>query len=191
MYNEALVTMYSGFNPDSFWDPALYRVALEALAAKRDHARDNNIQRDNNNCRKSKDGNNRCSTAYSNDCRKGGATAAAAVVAVPTTTTMIPTTVKDSLAVKSEEKLECGLAKANREEERICTSEEAPLSSLTLADARMRMKKTVSFADDESETVDSDNDVVVMELRNVLAEQANMIEELSRLLDEDEDENND
>ena len=112
--------------------------------------------------------------------------AAAAVVAVPMATMMIPTTVKDSFAVESEKKLECGLATVNREE-RFSTSE-APLSSLTLADARMRMRKTVSFAD-ESETVEIDNDAVVMELRNVLAEQANMIEELSRLLDEDEAEN--
>ncbi len=189
MYNEALVTMYSGFNPDSFWDPALYRVALEALAAKRDHARDSNndnIQHDNNNRSKSKDGSNRCRTPDSNDCWKEGAMTAPAVAAVPMATTMIPTTVKDSLAVKSEEKLECGLATVNREN-RFSTSE-APLSSLTLADARMRMRKTVSFAD-ESVTNNIDNDAVVMELRNILAEQANVIEELSRLLDEDEDEN--
>jgi len=32
MYNEALVIMFSGYNPDSFWDAELYQGALEALA---------------------------------------------------------------------------------------------------------------------------------------------------------------
>ena len=32
MYNEALITMFSGFNPDSFWDAELYQGALEAMA---------------------------------------------------------------------------------------------------------------------------------------------------------------
>lgn len=32
LYNEALATMFSGFNPDAFWDPEIYQGALEALA---------------------------------------------------------------------------------------------------------------------------------------------------------------
>ena len=32
MYNEALATMFSGFNPDSFWDPEIYQSSLEAAA---------------------------------------------------------------------------------------------------------------------------------------------------------------
>mmetsp|Transcript_17070 Transcript_17070/g.30966 ORF Transcript_17070/g.30966 Transcript_17070/m.30966 type:complete len:637 (+) Transcript_17070:141-2051(+) len=32
VYNEALVTMFSGYNPDSFWDPDMYQGALEAMA---------------------------------------------------------------------------------------------------------------------------------------------------------------
>ena len=32
MYNEALATMFSGFNPDSFWDPEIYQSALKAVA---------------------------------------------------------------------------------------------------------------------------------------------------------------
>ena len=32
MYNETLVTMFSGYNPDSFWDPEMYSGALQALA---------------------------------------------------------------------------------------------------------------------------------------------------------------
>jgi len=32
MYNETLVTMFSGYNPDSFWDAEMYRGALEAMA---------------------------------------------------------------------------------------------------------------------------------------------------------------
>jgi len=32
MYNEALVTMFSGYNPDSFWDAELYQGAMEAVA---------------------------------------------------------------------------------------------------------------------------------------------------------------
>ncbi|KAL7541859.1 hypothetical protein ACHAXR_011302 [Thalassiosira sp. AJA248-18] len=31
MYNEALVTMYSGYNPDSFWDAEMYQGVLEAM----------------------------------------------------------------------------------------------------------------------------------------------------------------
>eukprot|EP00571_Detonula_confervacea_P002544 CAMPEP_0172318322 /NCGR_PEP_ID=MMETSP1058-20130122/34562_1 /TAXON_ID=83371 /ORGANISM="Detonula confervacea, Strain CCMP 353" /LENGTH=172 /DNA_ID=CAMNT_0013033133 /DNA_START=1 /DNA_END=516 /DNA_ORIENTATION=+ len=31
-YNEALVTMFSGYNPDSFWDAEMYQGALEAMA---------------------------------------------------------------------------------------------------------------------------------------------------------------
>ena len=30
-YNEALANMFSGFNPDAFWDPEMYQPALEAL----------------------------------------------------------------------------------------------------------------------------------------------------------------
>jgi len=75
--------------------------------------------------------------------------------------------------------MERGIATANGE---------PPLSSLTLADARIRMKKTVSFAD-KSETIESSDEVAVMELRNVLVQQSSMIKELGRLLDEDEDEN--
>jgi hypothetical protein len=92
---------------------------------------------------------------------------------------MKSSTDKDSLVVQSEEKVERGIAPANGE---------PPLSSLTLADARLRMKKTVSFAD-ESERIASSDDGVVMELRNVLAQQACMIKELGRLLDVEEDEN--
>jgi predicted membrane chloride channel (bestrophin family) len=32
LYNETLVTMFSGYNPDSFWDPDMYSEALKALA---------------------------------------------------------------------------------------------------------------------------------------------------------------
>ena len=32
VYNEALVTMFSGYNPDSFWDADMYQGALEAMA---------------------------------------------------------------------------------------------------------------------------------------------------------------
>ena len=32
MYNEALVTMFSGYNPDSFWDAEMYQGMLEAMA---------------------------------------------------------------------------------------------------------------------------------------------------------------
>lgn len=32
MYNETLVTMFSGYNPDFFWDPETYSGALHALA---------------------------------------------------------------------------------------------------------------------------------------------------------------
>ncbi|KAL7554404.1 hypothetical protein ACHAWF_017871 [Thalassiosira exigua] len=32
MYNEALLTMFSGYNPDSFWDAELYQGAMEAAA---------------------------------------------------------------------------------------------------------------------------------------------------------------
>lgn len=172
MYNEALVTMYSGFNPDSFWDPSLYRVALEALAAKRDYTRGNDHV--HNLCGKS-NSDNRCigSTFDANKCRNGTTTTTAVA------TSMKSSTDKDSLVVQSEEKVERGIAPANGE---------PPLSSLTLADARLRMKKTVSFAD-ESERIASSDDGVVMELRNVLAQQACMIKELGLLLDVEEDEN--
>ena len=59
----------------------------------------------------------------------------------------------------------------------------------------MRMKKTVSFADETSGTTiiidDSNNNtvdddvVVVTELRNILVEQAMLIEELGRMLDDE------
>ena len=32
MYNEALLIMFSGYNPDSFWDAEMYQGALEAMA---------------------------------------------------------------------------------------------------------------------------------------------------------------
>ncbi|KAL9183284.1 hypothetical protein ACHAXT_005071 [Thalassiosira profunda] len=35
MYNEALVTMFAGHNPDSFWDAELYQGALQAMAMGR------------------------------------------------------------------------------------------------------------------------------------------------------------
>jgi len=178
MYNEALVTMYSGFNPDSFWDPSLYRVALEALAAKRDYVRGN--EHDHNLCGKS-NGGERCSggTFDANECRNGTTTTTPATVVTTSATSMKSSTDKDSLVVQSEKEMERGIATANGE---------PPLSSLTLADARVRMKKTVSFAD-ESETIVSSDEVAVMELRNVLVQQSSMIKELGRLLDEDEDEN--
>ena len=37
MYNEALVTMFSGYNPDSFWDAEVFQGALEAMALGRIH----------------------------------------------------------------------------------------------------------------------------------------------------------
>ena len=35
MYNESLVTMFSGYNPDSFWDAEMYQGVLEARAMGR------------------------------------------------------------------------------------------------------------------------------------------------------------
>ena len=32
LYNEALVTMFSGFNPDAFWDAKMHEGALEDVA---------------------------------------------------------------------------------------------------------------------------------------------------------------
>ena len=40
MYNEALATMFSGFNPDAFWDPAMYQGAFEALAVDKMDGKD-------------------------------------------------------------------------------------------------------------------------------------------------------
>ena len=111
--------------------------------------------------------------------RKGFARNTARMMRFRSATSMKSSTDKDSLVVQSEKEMERGIATANGE---------PPLSSLTLADARVRMKKTVSFAD-ESETIVSSDEVAVMELRNVLVQQSSMIKELGRLLDEDEDEN--
>ena len=197
MYNEALVTMYSGFNPDSFWDPALYRVALEALSAKRDYniARRNDDVRHDNNRSINSSNDNRRSVGDPGECRNGE-TMSAAWATAASATNMIPVTVKDSSAITNHEKLENGAASANRAVEDY-TSAASPtiVSSFTLADARMRMKKTVSFADETSGTTiiidDSNNNtvdddvVVVTELRNILVEQAMLIEELGRMLDDE------
>lgn len=189
MYNEALVTMYSGFNPDSFWDPALYRVALEALSVKRDYniaRRNDDVRHDNRFSNSSND--NRRSVGDLGECRNGETMSAAVA------TTMIPATVQHSSAVTNHEKLECGTASANRAVEDYTSAASPIISSFTLADARIRMKKTVSFADAEtSETTiidDSSNNVdddvvVVTELRNILVEQAMLIEELGRMLDDE------
>jgi hypothetical protein len=189
MYNEALVTMYSGFNPDSFWDPALYRVSLEALSAKRDYniaRRNDDVRHDNRSSNSNND--NRRSVRDPDECRNGETMSA--VVA----TTMMPATVKDSLAIKYDKKVECGTASANRAVEDYTSAASPIVSSFTLADARMRMKKTVSFADETSGTTIIDDDsinntvddnvVVVTELRNILVEQAMLIEELGRMLDD-------
>eukprot|EP00970_Alexandrium_tamarense_P016503 scaffold6677_cov62-Alexandrium_tamarense.AAC.1 len=37
MYNEALCTMFAGYNPDSYWDPEAYQGALEAMALGKVH----------------------------------------------------------------------------------------------------------------------------------------------------------
>ena len=39
MYNETLVTMFSGYNPDFFWDPEMYSGALHALAMSKVYQR--------------------------------------------------------------------------------------------------------------------------------------------------------
>lgn len=39
MYNETLVTMFSGYNPDFFWDPDIYNGALHALAMSKVYQR--------------------------------------------------------------------------------------------------------------------------------------------------------
>jgi len=39
MYNETLVTMFSGYNPDFFWDPETYSGALHALAMSKVYQR--------------------------------------------------------------------------------------------------------------------------------------------------------
>mmetsp|Transcript_4022 Transcript_4022/g.6674 ORF Transcript_4022/g.6674 Transcript_4022/m.6674 type:complete len:600 (-) Transcript_4022:757-2556(-) len=39
MYNETLVTMFSGYNPDFFWDPDIYNGALHAMAMSKVYQR--------------------------------------------------------------------------------------------------------------------------------------------------------
>ena len=39
MYNETLVTMFSGYNPDSFWDPEIYSGALQAATMSKVYQR--------------------------------------------------------------------------------------------------------------------------------------------------------
>jgi len=39
MYNESLVTMFSGYNPDFFWDPDIYNGALHAMAMSKVYQR--------------------------------------------------------------------------------------------------------------------------------------------------------
>ncbi|KAL7467384.1 hypothetical protein ACHAXS_007631 [Conticribra weissflogii] len=47
MYNEALVTMFSGYNPDSFWDAEMYQGALEALAMGKIREVERSMEEDN------------------------------------------------------------------------------------------------------------------------------------------------
>jgi len=47
MYNEALATMFSGYNPDSFWDAEMYQGALEALTLGRIREVDSSMEEDN------------------------------------------------------------------------------------------------------------------------------------------------
>ena len=166
-------------------------MALEALSVKRDYniARRNDDVRHDNNRSSNSSNDNRRSVGDPDECRNGETMSAAVA------TTMIPVTVNDSLAIKYDEKVECGTASANRAVEDYTSAASPIVSSFTLADARMRMKKTVSFADETSGTTIIDDDsinntvddnvVVVTELRNILVEQAMLIEELGRMLDDE------
>ena len=100
MYNETLVTMFSGYNPDFFWDPEIYNGALHAMAMSKVYQR-----------------------SCSNESKNGEASA----------------------------------------------------------------QRSENVAQDATTTADDETSRVVKELQEVLAKQANEIEELERVLDAEEE----
>lgn len=125
-YNETLVTMFSGYNPDSFWDAEMYQGALEAMAMGK--------------------------VFQHHGAEESSWANADGVLEMPALSE--PSPGKDAAIIARQHTF-------------------------------LERKKTVTFASN----VETTSDDVAKELREVLAKQALEIEELGRLLDE-EDENN-
>ena len=52
MYNEALITMFAGYHPDSFWDPNDYKDMLPRVPEEKESPKEdskNNVKSANNN----------------------------------------------------------------------------------------------------------------------------------------------
>ena len=136
MYNEALLIMFSGYNPDSFWDAEMYQGALEAMAVGKVYHQQEETELQNGH---------------------GG---------------ILEMNVFDTEATDGI--LEMNVLDTEAKEGDIDVEEAASESS-------RKLKKSVTFAD----TVETNSDAE-KELRDVLAEQMAELEELGRLLDEED-----
>mmetsp|Transcript_15566 Transcript_15566/g.33972 ORF Transcript_15566/g.33972 Transcript_15566/m.33972 type:complete len:199 (-) Transcript_15566:464-1060(-) len=138
-YNETLVTMFSGFNPDSYWDAELYQGPLEAMKLGKIY------QMDETNC-----GHQLEKSAVMGN-----------ILEMP---------------VLAESTGEGSMTESNGSREK---------SAMKQQQSSQQRGKHVSFSAD----VETSSDDVARELREILAKQTMEMEELVRLLDDQDGEN--
>jgi len=161
MYNEALITMFSGFNPDSFWDAELYQGALEAMAMGKVYHQKKQAAEEED-------------MAWSTNDNDG-------ILEMNTLDEM--DTLDMSARSKKKKKKKKTLVVDTVLEPSSSTTEVA--EAVVASPPKIRTK-SVTFAKEIEINSPVSSDVSVKDLRDILAKQTAQLEELSQLLDEEE-----